>query len=151
MTGQLVERLIAKLDGAETDPGIELRLNWMHLAHGKDCLAVALLIKCYRCAEHARVILLIGHVVDLDQAGTPVVDTALQRRSKSDPLRNKIQIHPQLALSAVGGAIWIQWRPPGQSVIAGRTCASSNRRYDQAHAEKYANATQWQALSSVQL
>ena len=66
---QLVESLITEFDGAKSDSCVALRRRWMQLPQSDDCLAVALLIERDGGAEYARIVILVGAMIELDQRG----------------------------------------------------------------------------------
>src|SRR5690349_17622943 len=67
MPSQLIQGLVAVLDGAEADPPVALCFGRMQLPQRDHGLAVALLINRNRGAKTAWIVIDVRTVIDLDQ------------------------------------------------------------------------------------
>src|SRR5882757_4305482 len=67
MLRELVEGLVAELDGTKTDAGVALRLGRMQMPQSENGLAVALLIESDDHAEPAGIVVLVGSVIHFNK------------------------------------------------------------------------------------
>lgn len=67
MSRELVEGLIAELDGPKSDRAIAMRLVWMQLTQCDDSLPIALLVEGNDSSEPVWIVIRIGAVVHFEE------------------------------------------------------------------------------------
>lgn len=68
MSRELVEGLIAELDGPKSDARVALCFGWMQLTQCNHGLAIALFIESDGCPEPPRIVIAVHSVIELDQS-----------------------------------------------------------------------------------